>query len=114
MSNLYKYCADTAFITALDLAKDIENTINSDEDHLVCYESIDDGKAIMMCFEKYEVSLLSRSGIVSMTLLLKEISTGMEVTVVISGGHHDKLSAGNSFSGRINTLLSRYGFKSVS
>ena len=112
MRHLYKYYTDIAFTSAFDLAREIESAINYDSNHLVCFESMDNGKSFMMCFEKYEASLIKRSGYVSMTVLVKETSERLEVTVFSFGEYHDKLFAPQkTFIGIVNGILSKYGFK---
>ncbi|WP_029230760.1 hypothetical protein [Butyrivibrio sp. VCB2006] len=112
MTNLYKYYSDIAFISAFDLAKEIESTLDSDQNNLVCFEFMDDGKSIMMCFDKYELSPLSGRGSVSMTVLVKETQGSLEITVFSCGENNDILIGKKSFMGKINCLLSKYGFRS--
>ena len=58
MSRVYKCSSDNLCISAFEIAREIELVVNGDSDDLVLFESMDDGKSILMCFENTSINYI--------------------------------------------------------
>ena len=49
-------------------------------------------KTILMCFDKYEYQLHTRYGGVGLTILVRELSPGLEISIVSYGEENDSFN----------------------